>query len=122
MASGANTLSNSERSELKGYAHTIKSNWEKVIAEAVFKYAGEVYEDIAKINKLLANNADVKKSYGKYVKHWGEMKGFALALQMGGKDLGATAVTLNRLAEFGPVLLGDTQVKSLDSLCYAPIR
>jgi len=98
VASGANILSNAERSKLKGYANTIKSNWEKVIAESVFKYAGEVYEDIAKINTILGNNGDVKKAYQKYVKHWGEMKGFALALQVGGKDLGETAVKLNRLA------------------------
>ena len=115
VASGANILSNAERSKLKGYANTIKSNWEKVIAESVFKYAGEVYEDIAKINTILGNNGDVKKAYQKYVKHWGEMKGFALALQVGGKDLGETAVKLNRLAGFGPVILGDTQVKSLDA-------
>ena len=42
-------LSNSERDELKGYAQTVKTNWEKVIAESVFKYAGSTYKDMMKI-------------------------------------------------------------------------
>mgnify|MGYP007000164253 len=46
------------------------SNWERVIAEAVFKYAGSVYGDLEK----LKGGGDAK-AYRKYVKHWGELKG-----------------------------------------------
>ena len=43
------------------------------------------------------------------------MKGFLLALQTSGKDLGAAAVKLNRLAGFGPVLVTGGQVTGIDS-------
>ena len=47
-ANGAN-LTNSQRSALMGYVGIIESNWEKTLAEAVFKYAGSVYKDLKKI-------------------------------------------------------------------------
>lgn len=108
-------LSDAQRDELKGYANTIAENWELVIAEAVFKYAGETYEDLEKINLLIENNGDVKDAFRAYAKHWGEMKGFALALQVGKNNLGETAVKLNRLTGYSPVLLGNTQVTGVDA-------
>ena len=46
-------------------------------------------------------------------KHWGELKGFALALETGGVNLGETGVKMNRLLGYSPVLLGNTQVAAL---------
>lgn len=114
-AADGEALSDEERAELKGYAQVIASNWEKVIAENVFKYAGSTYKDLQKITNALEKGESVGDVYRDYTKHWGEMKGFALALQAGGKDLGATGVKLNRLIGFGPVLLGNTQVSGIDS-------
>jgi hypothetical protein len=108
-------LSDDQRKQLMGYADTIKTNWEKVIAEATYKYAGSVYEDLKKIETVIETNGEIRDVMRDYAKHWGELKGFALALQMGGKDLGETAVKLNRLIGFSPVLLGDTQVTGIDS-------
>lgn len=108
-------LTDAQRNELKGYAKVIAENWEKVIAEAVFKYAGSTYKDLEKIVATLENDGDVARHYRTYAKHWGELKGFAMALQVSGKDLGATSVALNRLIGFGPVLLGNTQVTGIDA-------
>jgi hypothetical protein len=108
-------LSDAERAKLKEYAAVIASNWEKVIAEATFKYAGETYKDIEKLLVALDAKGDVSKIMRAYVKHWGELKGFAMALQMNGKDMGATGVELNRLIGFSPVLLGNTQVSGIDA-------
>jgi hypothetical protein len=58
---------------------------------------------------------DAAEAFRNYSKHWGEMKGFALALQMGGKDLGATAVQLNRLIGFSPVTFTGDQVTGVDA-------
>ena len=115
VAANASALSGSQRDQLKAYAQVIKTNWEKVIAEAVFKYAGETYEDMVKIEAILESNGDVSKAWRNYSKHWGELKGFALALQVGGKDMGATSVRLNRLIGHSPLLLGNTQVTGVDS-------
>lgn len=108
-------LTDAQRAELKGYAKVIAENWEKVIAEAVFKYAGSTYKDLEKLVAAMENSSDVTKQYRTYAKHWGELKGFAMALQVSGKDLGATGVALNRLIGFGPVLLGNTQVTGIDA-------
>ena len=104
-------LSNAQRATLKGYAATIESNWEKSLAEAVFKYAGSVYKDI---NSIKAKGANAK-SLKNYIKHWGELKGFSLSLQTGRKNLGETAVKLNRLIGFGPVMPNSSQVTDIDS-------
>ncbi len=108
-------LTDKQRADLKAQAAIIAENWEKVIAEAVFKYAGSTYKDIQKLNDALENKGDVSKVLRGYAKHWGELKGFAMALQVSGKDLGATGVQLNRLIGFGPVLLGNTQVTGIDA-------
>ena len=60
-------------------------------------------------------NGDTTDAFRTYAKHWGELKGFALALQCGSENLGETAVKLNRMMGLGPVLLNASQVVSIDS-------
>ena len=108
-------LSAKERAALAGHIAIINENWEKVIAESVFKYAGSVYKDIVKLEEIMASNGNTDKQFSKYGKHWGELKGFALALQTGKSNLGETAVKLNRLTGFGPVLMNASQVTGVDS-------
>ena len=114
-SAGGNKLTDEQRNELMEIADSIKTNWEKVIAEAAFKYAGSVYQDLQNLMELIETDADVSEKFREYAKHWGELKGFALALQTSGKDLGETAVALNRLIGFSPVHLGGNQVVGLDA-------
>ncbi len=107
-------LTNGQRIKLQTYAAIIESNWEKVIAEAVFKYAGSTYKDLQKLKATIESNGDASAIFRKYAKHWGELKGFSLALQTGKNNLGETAVKLNRMIGFSPVLLGNTQVSGVD--------
>ncbi len=108
-------LTDSQRAKLKEYASVIKTNWEKVLAEAAYKYAGSVYKDLNIIKAIVDGGAgDIKKAFKTYAKHWGELKGFLMALQTSGEDLGATAVKLNRLSGFGPVLVTGGQVTGID--------
>ena len=113
-ANGAK-FSDSQNAKLKSYVDIITSNWEKVIAESVFKYAGSVYLDMAKLEKAIKNGSSTDKAYSAYLKHWGELKGFALSLQTGKRNLGDTAVKLNRMIGFSPLLLNSSQVVGLDS-------
>jgi hypothetical protein len=106
-------LTDMERARLVAYADTISTNWEKVIAEAVFKYAGETYETLVKLDTASAE--DLPNLFGKYMKYWGELKGFALALQTGKSNLGETAVKLNRMVGMGPMLMDETQVVGMDA-------
>lgn len=108
-------LTDAQRSKLKAYADVVATNLEKVLAEAVFKYAGSVYKDLQKLKATVENNGDASEIFRKYAKHWGELKGFSLALQTGKNNLGETAVKLNRMIGFSPVLLGNTQVDSIDA-------
>ena len=112
-AAAGDALSDSERSQLKAYAATIEENWEKVLAEAVFKYDGSVYKDINKMKDLSGD--DLNKAYRTYAKHWGELKGFAMAMQSGKSNLGATATKMNELIGFGPVTLNNSYVTGMDS-------
>ena len=112
-AAAGDALSDSERSQLKSYAASIEENWEKVLAEAVFKYAGSVYKDINKMKDLSGD--DLNKAYRAYAKHWGELKGFAMAMQSGKSNLGATATKMNDLMGFGPVTLNNTYVTGMDA-------
>lgn len=105
-SAGGEALSEEQLATLRSHADTIKSNWQKVIAEAAFKYAGSVYKDLNKLNIIVESDGDPREAFRGYAKHWGELKGFTLALQAGGDDLGETAVKLNRLIGYGPVLLG----------------
>ena len=113
-ANGEN-LTDAQRAQLVAYAGVIGENWERVIAESTFKYAGSVYKDISMMEKMLDAGEDVAKVFAKYCKHWGELKGFSMALQTGKGNLGETAVKLNRLIGFGPVLLNASQVTGIDS-------
>ena len=114
-AANGEVLSDTQRAELKGYAAVIEQNWEKVLAEAAFKYAGSVYKDLTKLEAVLDAAGDPDKINRSYVKHWGEMKGFSLALQTGRKNLGEVSVRLNRLIGAGPVLVNASQVIDIDS-------
>ena len=101
-AADGRALTANERAELKGYAKTIKTNWEKVIAEAAFKYAGSTYKDLDKLQTIIESNGDANKSFKSYAKHWSEMKGFLMALETSGKNLGEVGVKLNRLVGVEP--------------------
>jgi hypothetical protein len=106
-------LSDAQRAQLVAYAETIDEEWLKVMAEATFKYAGSVYKDIEKIRADKNNVPD--DVYKAYIKHWGELKGFAMAMQTGKENLGGTAVRLNRLIGFGPVTLDESVVTGIDA-------
>ena len=103
-------LTDAQRSKLKDHAATICSNWERVLAEAAFKYAGSVYKDIGKLKTIIEANGDPSKVYRAYAKHWGELKGFALAMQAGKNDLGEVGEKINNLTGFGPVTLDGRQI------------
>jgi hypothetical protein len=111
-AANGENLTDAERAKLVAYADTIATNWEKVIAEAVFKYAGETYETLVALESV--SDEDLPKLFGKHMKYWGELKGFALALQTGKSNLGETAVKLNRMVGMGPMLMDETQVVGMD--------
>jgi hypothetical protein len=116
LASAKGTvLSDGQRSQLRKYAAVVESNWQKSLAESVFKYAGSVYKDVKKITATLDKKGATGKAMKKYVKHWGELKGFSLALQTGRTNLGETGVRLNRLIGFGPVMLNSGHVVDIDS-------
>lgn len=114
VAAGGETLSDTQRASLKRYAAEIESNWEMVLAEATFKYAGSVYGDIAKLQAAEGDDAKAE-AFRTYGKHWSEMKGFAMALQTGKNNLGATAVELNNLIGFGPVTMNNSYVTGVDA-------
>jgi hypothetical protein len=108
-------LTDQNRVQLMSYAKTIKTNWEKVIAEAAFKYAGSCYKDLEKLRTIVETNGDASKAFANYGKHWGELKGFLMALETSGRNLGKAGVRMNRLVGYGPVLLGGGQVTGIDS-------
>ena len=113
-ADGRN-LNFEERTDMLAARDTIRDNWQKVIAESVFKYAGSTYKDIVALEIIMDANGDTTEAFRKYAKHWGELKGFALALQCGPENLGETAVKMNRMMGFGPVLLNASQVVGVQS-------
>jgi hypothetical protein len=115
VAADGNKLSNEQRSKLRAIAANIESNWEKVIAESVFKYAGSVYKDLEKLNTIMDAKGNTDKVFRKYAKHWGELKGFSMAIQAGRKNLGEVAVKMNRMIGFGPLLLNGSQVVDVDA-------
>jgi hypothetical protein len=108
-------LSDSQRAQLRKYAAVIASNWEKTLAEATYKYAGSVYKDMTKLKTILDAKGDIKKTQSKYIKHWGELKGFSLSLQTGKNNLGETATRINRLIGYGPLMTNMSQVTDIDS-------
>lgn len=108
-------LTDEQRAQLASYAAIISENWEKVLAEATFKYAGSVYKDMAKLQTIIEANGDTSKAEKDLIKHWGELKGFSLALQTGKENLGETATRLNRLIGYGPLMPNLSQVVDIDS-------
>ena len=82
-SANGNKLSKAQLDKIQDYVQIICSNWEDVIAESVFKYAGSVYKDLVKIEKALDTGSGMDSAMSKYLKHWGELKGFAMALQAG---------------------------------------
>ena len=113
-ADGA-ALTDQQRAKLMSYVKVIKTNWEKVIAEAAFKYAGSCYKDLEKLRTIVESNGNASKAFAAYGKHWGELKGFLMALETSGRSLGEAGVRMNRLVGYGPVLLGGGQVTGIDS-------
>ena len=112
-ADGA-ALTDEQRAKLMSYVKVIKTNWERVIAEAAFKYAGSCYKDLEKLRTIVESNGDASKAFAAYGKHWGELKGFLMALETSGRSLGEAGVRMNRLVGYGPVLLGGGQVTGID--------
>jgi len=106
-------LSAAELAQVQAYAATIEEEMTKVLAEAIFKYAGSVYVDIAKIRDDKNNIPD--DVYSDYIKHWGELKGFAMAIQTGRENLGGTAVRLNRLVGYGPPTRDESVITGIDA-------
>ena len=83
IITSANGKSSQEQlGKLRKLASIIEDNWEKTLAEAVFKYAGSCFKDLKAIQqgKLSAQ--------GKYSKHWGELKGFSLSFRWVEKSRG----------------------------------
>ena len=113
-ADGA-ALTDQQRAQLMSYVKVIKTNWERVIAEAAFKYAGSCYKDLEKLRTIVESNGEASKAFAAYGKHWGELKGFLMALETSGRSLGEAGVRMNRLVGYGPVLLGGGQVTGIDS-------
>ena len=114
-SAGGKTLTDAQRSQLRKLAEIIGKNWEATLAEATFKYAGSCFKDLKAIKNAMDANKPTGKLLTKYIKHWGELKGFSLSLQTGKKSLGATATRLNRLIGAGPVLPNSSQVTDIDS-------
>ncbi|MAH85227.1 MAG: DUF4856 domain-containing protein [Rhodospirillaceae bacterium TMED8] len=112
---GGEKLTDQQRALLREYAAVIAKNWEMVLAESVHKYAGSVYNDMEKLKTIMDAKGDTTKMESKYLKHWGELKGFALGLQTGKGNLGETATKLNRMIGAGPVLINSSQVVDIDS-------
>jgi len=108
-------LSDAQRSQLRKHAAVIGANWEKSLAEATHKYAGSVYNDMTKLKTILEAKGNTSKVLKNYIKHWGELKGFSLALQTGKNNLGETATKMNRLIGFGPLMPNLSQVTDIDS-------
>ncbi|MEC7494702.1 MAG: DUF4856 domain-containing protein [Pseudomonadota bacterium] len=121
-------LTDKQRFEVKAHARTVCSNWEKVIAEAVFKYAGSVYSNIEAVKATMGGNmwtvdgsaekAEFDKAVRKYAKYWGELAGFSLSLHTSGVNLGEIGVKMDRLVGMGPVMPDGTQVNGMADGAY----
>ena len=114
-SANGNKLSKAQLDKIQDYVQIICSNWEDVIAESVFKYAGSVYKDLVKIEKALESGSGMDSAMSKYLKHWGELKGFAMALQAGPDNKSDTFNRLNRMMGYGPLMPNLSQVVGIDS-------
>ena len=70
---------------------------------------------MVKLQTIIEANGDTAKVERKYIKHWGELKGFSLALQTGKENLGETATRMNRMIGYGPLLTNSSQVIDIDT-------
>ena len=59
-------LTDMSRARLMAYVDDISTNWEKVIAESVFKYAGSTYKSLVALEDV--SNEDLSKEFSKYMK------------------------------------------------------
>jgi len=108
----ARKLNTEERDQLKALGSTIQKNWETVFAEAVFKYAGESFEEIENLES--GASSDPKTYYSV----WSEMKGFMLALQYGGAKSKMDKThfeEIDNLIGFGPVQQNGKQVTGIQA-------
>ncbi len=107
----ARKLKDSERASLEALVLTMHDNMESVLAEAVYKYAGLSHAQIVKLENGTETNPK------EYYKVWGELKGFMLALQFGGKSSKITKTTfmgIDSLIGFGPVKQDGSQVNGVN--------
>jgi hypothetical protein len=74
ILSSGDELTASELDTLKAYRDQIVNAWEKALAATVIHYVNEVASDIDKMGSQ-------DYAYASHVKHWSELKGFALGLQ-----------------------------------------
>ena len=68
-AANGEALTPAQRSQLYVLRDIIGQNWEKVIAESVFKYAGSVYKDIDKLQTIIEANGDTTKAFATSVSY-----------------------------------------------------
>lgn len=110
----ARKLTFTERTSLVTLAATIQDTWEMVLAEAVYKYAGNAHSTLTAA--LTDPTSDsLQKAY---YKQWGELKGFMLSLQFGGKHSKINKskfMEIDSLIGFGPVLANGDQVNDIDA-------
>ncbi|MCA9573592.1 MAG: hypothetical protein KC656_37410, partial [Myxococcales bacterium] len=71
----AGPLDATQMAELRGYRDTIVANWERAIAATLVHYINEVLGDMDAFGSA-------EYSFRDHAKHWSELKGFSLALQM----------------------------------------
>ena len=114
-SANGNKLSKAQLDKIQDYVQIICGNWEDVIAESVFKYAGSTYKALGKIEKALETGSGMDAAMSKYLKYWGELKGFAMALQAGPDNKSDTFNRLNRMMGFGPLMPNLSQVVGIDS-------
>ena len=60
---GGRNLNFSERTEMLAARDIIVDNWQKVIAESVFKYAGSTYKDIVALETIMDANGDTTDAF-----------------------------------------------------------
>lgn len=104
-------LTDAQRKKLMDYANVITKNWEAILAEAAFKYAGSVYKDLGKLKE----NPSDTKLLKNYIKHWGELKGFVLSLETGKSNNSVLSRELTDLIGYGPVMPNGEQVTTITS-------
>lgn len=90
ISNASDPLTTAELDALKAQRDIIVTNWEKAIAATVVHYINDVLGDMGKFGQTTY-------SYGDHIKHWGELKGFALGFQFNPRSPMNTAT---RFADF----------------------